>query len=40
VPATRVDAALTVLGTQGLAQRRRLSTAGRPAEIWAATTNP
>jgi hypothetical protein len=40
LPAARVDAALTALGTQGLAQRRRLATAGRPAEIWVTTTNP
>ncbi len=40
LPATRVDAALTVLASAGRAERRRLATAGRPAEVWASTTNP
>lgn len=38
-PAARVDTALAVLAQAGRAQRRRQHTAGRPAEIWAAT-NP
>ena len=40
LPATRLDAALTALGAAGRAQRRRLATAGRPAEIWVTTTHP
>ena len=40
LPAARLDAALTTLGTAGRTRRQRLSTAGRPAEIWVATTNP
>lgn len=40
LPATRLDAALAALGTAGRAQRRRVATAGRPAEIWVTTTNP
>jgi hypothetical protein len=39
LPATRIDTALTTLGADGRIQRRRLATAGRPAEVWAATTN-
>lgn len=31
---TRIDAALATLGRTGRAQRRRLMTAGRPAEVW------
>jgi hypothetical protein len=38
-PAARVDAALAALAQAGRTQRRRQHTAGRPAEIWAAT-NP
>ena len=40
LPATRVDAALTVLASAGRAERRRLATAGRPAEVWASVTGP
>jgi hypothetical protein len=40
LPATRLDAALAALGTAGRAQRRRVATAGRPAEIWVTTTKP
>ena len=40
LPATRIDAALVTLGANGRAQRRRLPTAGRPAEIWVTTTKP
>ena len=36
LPGTRIDAALLTLGADGRAQRRRLATAGRPAEVWAA----
>ncbi|MGH9216322.1 MAG: DUF3987 domain-containing protein [Acidimicrobiales bacterium] len=36
LPGTRIDAALVTLGADGRAQRRRLATAGRPAEVWAA----
>jgi hypothetical protein len=39
LPATRVDTALSALGSAGRAQRRRLATAGRPAEIWV-SANP
>jgi hypothetical protein len=39
-PAARVDAALTALAHTGRAQRHRQHTAGRPAEIWAATNPP
>ena len=35
-PTARIDAALATLGQTGRAARRRLSTAGRPAEVWAA----
>ncbi len=38
LPGTRIDAALVTLGANGRAQRRRVATAGRPAEVWAATT--
>ncbi|MGH7080648.1 MAG: DUF3987 domain-containing protein [Acidimicrobiales bacterium] len=38
-PTARIDAALACLAQSGRAQRRRQHTAGRPAEIWAAT-NP
>jgi len=40
LPATRLDAALATLGNAGRAQRRRLATAGRPAEVWVSATNP
>ena len=33
----RADTALTNLANNGRAQRRRIATAGRPAEIWVAT---
>ena len=36
LPGARIDAALATLGATGRAQRRRLVTAGRPAEVWAA----
>lgn len=39
LPAARVDAALSSLGADGRAQRRRQPTAGRPAEIWATATS-
>lgn len=38
LPGARIDTALATLGTHGRAQRRRLATAGRPAEVWIATT--
>ncbi len=38
LPAARIDTALTVLGQTGRAHRRRATTAGRPAEIWAVAT--
>lgn len=38
-PAARVDTALAALAHAGRAQRRRQHTAGRPAEIWAATNH-
>lgn len=34
LPGARIDAALGTLGRTGRAQRRRLTTAGRPAEVW------
>ncbi len=40
LPAARLDAALAALAGAGRAERQRLPTAGRPAEIWAATTKP
>jgi hypothetical protein len=36
LPAARIDAALTVLGASGRAQRHRHATGGRPAEVWCA----
>jgi hypothetical protein len=36
-PTARIDQALAVLAHAGHAQRRRLTTTGRPAEIWTAT---
>lgn len=36
LPGARIDAALAALGGTGRAQRRWLTTAGRPAEVWAA----
>ena len=36
LPGARIDTALATLGRTGRAQRRRLTTAGRPAEVWAA----
>lgn len=36
LPGGRIDAALANLGATGRAQRRRLTTAGRPAEAWTA----
>ncbi|MGH9286526.1 MAG: DUF3987 domain-containing protein, partial [Acidimicrobiales bacterium] len=36
LPGARIDAALANLGATGRAQRRRLTTAGRPAEAWTA----
>jgi len=36
LPAARIDTALVTLGQTGRAKRRRLMTAGRPAEVWAA----
>lgn len=36
LPGARIDAALAALGQSGRAKRRRLTTAGRPAEVWAA----
>jgi hypothetical protein len=39
LPAARVDTALNHLGTHGRAQRHRLATAGRPAEVWTSTPN-
>jgi hypothetical protein len=38
LPAARVDTALTNLADNGRAQYRQIATAGRPAEIWAATS--
>ncbi|MGH9181954.1 MAG: DUF3987 domain-containing protein, partial [Acidimicrobiales bacterium] len=38
LPGARIDAALTTLGHGGRAERRRLTTAGRPAEIWVAVS--
>ncbi|MDA8356419.1 MAG: hypothetical protein M0Z95_09040 [Actinomycetota bacterium] len=40
LPAKSVDRALIALGTAGRAERRRVATAGRPAEVWSAATNP
>ena len=37
LPAARIDAALTTLGHTGRAQRHRINTGGRPAEVWRAT---
>ncbi|MGH9116320.1 MAG: DUF3987 domain-containing protein [Acidimicrobiales bacterium] len=37
LPGARIDAALTALGSSGRAQRHRVLTAGRPAEVWRAT---
>jgi hypothetical protein len=37
LPATRIDAALTTLGRAGRAQRHRITTGGRPAEVWTAS---
>ncbi|MGH9152835.1 MAG: DUF3987 domain-containing protein [Acidimicrobiales bacterium] len=34
LPGARIDAALASLGRSGRAKRRRLPTAGRPAEVW------
>lgn len=34
LPGARIDAALGTLGRTGRVQRRRLTTAGRPAEVW------
>lgn len=36
LPGARIDQALTTLGVGGRAQRLRLATAGRPAEVWTA----
>ena len=36
LPGARIDSALLALGADGRAQRRRLATAGRPAEVRAA----
>lgn len=36
LPGARIDQALATLGRTGRAQRRRLTTAGRPAEVWTA----
>lgn len=36
LPGARIDAALATLGRTGRAKRRRLMTAGRPAEVWEA----
>jgi hypothetical protein len=38
LPGSRIDAALLALGGDGRATRRRLPTAGRPAEVWVTTT--
>jgi hypothetical protein len=37
LPAARIDAALTTLGHHGRAQRHRITTGGRPAELWRVT---
>ena len=37
LPGARIDAALVTLGHSGRAQRHRVTTGGRPAEIWRAT---
>jgi hypothetical protein len=39
-PAARVDQALAALAAAGKATRTRVLTAGRPAELWTATTAP
>jgi hypothetical protein len=39
-PATRIEQALAALATTGRAHRHKLATAGRPAELWTATTPP
>jgi len=36
LPGARIDQAPATLGQAGRAQRRRLATAGRPAEVWTA----
>jgi hypothetical protein len=38
LPSTRIDTALTTLGRSGRAQRHRITTGGRPAEVWTAAT--
>jgi hypothetical protein len=38
VPVVRIDKALVALGSTRRAQCRRVQTAGRPAEVWSATS--
>lgn len=40
LPAARVDAALVSLGAAGEARRERVTTGGRPAEVWVSTLCP